>query len=479
MRTALLSALFLSATLAVISSFSSGVTPSFDATGSPLASQACRNCHGGNSLGTETTIRIRDANGAFQTSYIAGEQYSVELSYTTTVAASAFGMQTVILDNSNSQAGQMGPAPQRTRIRQRGGIDYIDHAERLQGDFIDFDWTAPAAGTGEVNIYAVINAVNGNGSTSGDTPDEAILTLSEMMAPPAPVFARRDLADLQGVDATSGIPDSIDVLVEVEGLVYGPDSELDMSNFNILNDDGTAGVAILNFSDSLAYDATEGDRVIVRGAVSQVVGLTFIEAEQIEVLSSGNQLADETLVTQLDESLEGRFVRMENLEAVDPNLYQQNPTATYDFPFITPLGDTIIAQIAIGMPVSMLGLSSFGELNFDISGVVRQFDPEDPFFEGYYILPRFQSDLREIVLSTGEVTDFELHVTRFGESLRVEAPRAIASIKVVGLNGQVLQSNSFREGQTLIELELEASITKLQVVWVQLLAGRSKALIIR
>jgi hypothetical protein len=479
MRTTLLSAFFLSATLAVISSFSSGVTTSFDATGSPLAGNACRNCHGGNSLGTEATIRLRDGAGFFQTDYIPGEQYSVELSYTTTVAASAFGMQAVILDNANAQAGEMGPPPGRTRIRQRGGIDYIDHSQRLQGDLIAFDWTAPAAGTGEVNIYAVVNAVNGNGSTSGDTPDEAILTLGEMTAPPAPVFPRRDLADLQGVNASSGIPDSLGVLVEVEGLVYGPDSELDMSNFNIFNDDGTAGVAVLNFSDSLNYDATEGQRVVVRGTLSQVVGLTFIEAVEVEVLTSGNTIADEILVTQLDESLEGRFVEMRNVQPVDPTLWQDNPTATYDFPFITPLGDTIIAQIAIGMPIAQMGGVTFGDQGFDISGVVRQFDPEDPFFEGYYLLPRFMTDLREFVSSTKEFNDFDLTVARSGESLSIEAPSAIQALSLVGLDGRILQNYEFGGAQQRITLTTPSSTTPLQVLWVQLSDGRRKAVFVR
>jgi hypothetical protein len=31
-----------------------------------------------------------------------------------------------------------------------------------------FDWTAPAAGTGQVTFYGAFNAANGNGSTSGD-----------------------------------------------------------------------------------------------------------------------------------------------------------------------------------------------------------------------------------------------------------------------------------------------------------------------
>ncbi|MFK8056380.1 MAG: choice-of-anchor V domain-containing protein [Saprospiraceae bacterium] len=477
MRIILFSAFFLSVILALNFSTSRGVTDGFDGTGSPLATSACRNCHTGNSLGTEASIQLKDVNGVFQTSYIAEQQYSVELSYSTTVAASGFGIQAVILDDNNSQAGTIGVPPTDTRVRVLRGREYIDHLQRLEGNSLTFDWTAPVAGTGEVSIYAVINAVNGDGLAYGDTPNETSISIDETIA--SPQYLPRDLASLRGVDATSGIPDSIGILVEVEGFVYGPDSELDMSNFNILNNDGTAGVAVLNFSDSLNYDATEGQRIIVRGAVSQVVGITFIEAVEIEVLSSGSQIADEILVDRLDESLEGRFVRMEDLQPVDPNLWQANPTATYDFPFKTPLGDTIIAQIAIGMPVFMMGVNTFGEFGFDISGVVRQFDTEDPFFDGYYILPRYNRDLREIVVSTKEVNDFELNVTRFGESLTVEAPSSIQSISLVDLDGRILQTYEIGGGQQRISLTTPSSATPLQVLWVQLSDGRKKAVFVR
>ena len=477
MRTTLLSVLFLSAALAVISSFSSGVSSSFDATGSPLAGRTCASCHVGTSLGTETNIQLRDVNGRPQSEYIPGQQYSVELSYTTTSAASAFGMQAVILDGQNGQAGQIGAPPAGTRVRQRSGIDYIDHSQRLQGDTIAFDWTAPAAGTGDVSIYAVINAVNSNGGTSGDTADEAELTISESTSQPPLVYHPRALADLRGVNA-NGIPDSLGNLIEVEGIVYGFDTEPNVSNFNILNDDGTAGLAILNNSDTLNYTATEGDRVILRGKLSQVVGLTYLEAVEVEIISQNITLPVPITTEALDESLEGRLVNLDGLTMIDTASWQTNPTATYDFRFLTRGGDTVIAQIAEGMPIWGEPLPGAGIDQYLVTGVVRQFDLDDPLLEGHYILPRSGGDFI-FLLSNKEIRDFDLIVTRFGESLTVEAPSAIQNIRLVDLNGRILSTHTVGGGQLRTTFNTERSKTPLSVLWVQLKDGRQKAVFVR
>lgn len=477
MRYTLLSGLFLAASLAVLTSYSSGVSNQFDLTGSPLANRVCATCHNGGSFATETSIKLFDANGTQQTNYVAGELYTVEISYTATGTPSAFGFQAVILDNANMQAGQLGTAPAGTRIRKRGNIDYIDHSQRLTGNSVSVDWTAPAQGTGDVNLYAVVNAINGNGGTTGDTPDEGSLTITELAPPPTIVYHPRNLEDLRGVNA-AGIADSLGITIEVEGIVYGFDTEPDVSNFNILNADGTAGLAVLNYSDSLHYTANEGDLVVLRGELKQVVGLTYIEAVEVEVLAQGQSLPQPISTEQLDESFEGRFVNLDGLTVIDTSNWEASPTSTFDFPFLTRAGDTVIAQIAMGMPIWGEAFPGGGFDEYLVSGVVRQFDQDAPLLEGYYILPRSGVDFL-FLLNNREVKDFELSVTRFGESLNVEAPSAIANVKVVGLNGQILQHNVFGNGLQQVSFSAPFGKTPLQAVWVQLEDGRRKAVFVR
>lgn len=325
----------------------------------------------------------------------------------------------------------------------------------------------------------MINAVNGNGGTSGDTADETSLTLGEMIAPPSgPVYSRRDLADLRGVDVTSGIPDSLGLLVEVEGIVYGFDTEPDVSNFNILSDDGSAGIAVLNYSDSLNYTATEGDRLVLRGKLKQVVGLTYIEAVEIEVIEQDQSLPTPTTTEELDESLEGRFVNLDGLTVIDTANWQTSPSATFDFPFLTRAGDTVIAQIAEGMPIWGEPFPGGGFDEYLVTGVVRQFDIEAPLLDGYYILPRSGADFL-FLLSNKEINDFDLTVTRFGESLTVEAPSSIQSISLVDLNGRILETRQIGAGSRRATITTQDSNTPLQVLWVQLNDGRKKAVFVR
>jgi hypothetical protein len=46
-----------------------------------------------------------------------------------------------------------------------------------------FNWTAPAAGTGNVGFYAAFNAANGNGNSTGDVIYKSSLTIPEFIAP--------------------------------------------------------------------------------------------------------------------------------------------------------------------------------------------------------------------------------------------------------------------------------------------------------
>jgi hypothetical protein len=43
-------------------------------------------------------------------------------------------------------------------------------------------WTAPAAGSGQVKFYLTVNAVNTNGTQTGDAPNNVVVTLDEDVA---------------------------------------------------------------------------------------------------------------------------------------------------------------------------------------------------------------------------------------------------------------------------------------------------------
>ncbi len=478
MRNLLLTLLIIITALAILTSNSSGITRQHDATGSPLATIACGSCHNGGNFGTQTTVQLLDANGMAQSSYTPGQTYRIQISASTTSAPAAYGYQAVILDDNEQQAGTFGTPSSNLRVSDRGGIEYVDHRQRINDNSITIEWTAPPVNTGEVSVFAVVNAVNGNGGTNGDQPDEGVLTLPEAVSPPT--FVPTSLADLRPVDASTGVAARLGDRVEVEALVFGFDIEDNVSNFNLIDTDNTAGIAVISDSKISGYNASNGDRVRVRGTVRQAAGTTFIEPADIMLLMSGAALPAPLRVTELDESVEGQLVTLTDLTLVDSMAWMSGATATFDFPVRTAGGETVIIQVAVGMPVHGGTLPGDARGTYEITGVVRQADATTPLFEEYYLLPRFTSDFSSDLSSTNEVKRASFNVVRRGDVIEVSAQHIIASVQVLSLEGRVIYSSKSFSNSTFVKTDFISMPNIVPVVvFVRLQNGQSGAVLVR
>jgi hypothetical protein len=95
-----------------------------------------------------------------------------------------------------STGGSYGIAVRSTTPR------LVEHTTPLAGtlfsgnyiDTVSFNWTAPATGFGKVRFYAVVNAVNFNGTTSGDAPNATTTEYD-----PAPVGVSNVKEQLAGI----------------------------------------------------------------------------------------------------------------------------------------------------------------------------------------------------------------------------------------------------------------------------------------
>lgn len=153
-----------------------------DRTGGPLASGTCATCHSGSFYSTLATIQLLDGTGSPVTSYTSGQSYTIR---TTVVAGSGspsgYGSQTVALTSANANAGSMTSATTPfTQIVTVSGRNYMEHLNPSVTGVFEVSWTAPVAGTGDVTLYGIGLAINGNGGTSGDQASStATLTLTE------------------------------------------------------------------------------------------------------------------------------------------------------------------------------------------------------------------------------------------------------------------------------------------------------------
>ena len=141
-----------------------------DGTGGPYTTEECDGCHGGGSYNPTIEINLIDSGMNITSSYIPGDTYTVQMVIAATSGSPAgYGAQGLALNTSNLQAGTFNSAiTPNSQITNLSGRQYIEHDGRNAAGIFEYEWVAPAIGTGDVIIYASGLAVNGSG-TGGDS----------------------------------------------------------------------------------------------------------------------------------------------------------------------------------------------------------------------------------------------------------------------------------------------------------------------
>lgn len=157
----------------------------------------CTYCHFGAANPT-VSIRVLDADGDSVSTYIPGQQYTARVTINTNVPSlTGFGFQMIALRDSGnvdldgfSDPGNNTVNNYKIATIPSNQRTYAEHDNvSVNNGVFNVVWTAPAAGTGPVTFYAAGNAVNRNGSTSGDGAAAATLKLTEQSATSAPDLA--------------------------------------------------------------------------------------------------------------------------------------------------------------------------------------------------------------------------------------------------------------------------------------------------
>ena len=163
----------------------------------------CSTCHNSGSYG-EPQLAVTFAEPGSDvftelTEYIPGQTYQVTVAVGhLNEAPEGYGFQAQFLDKAASpaQAGTMATENDATRITaNRPGRLYAEHNRINSDSTFTFNWTAPAASTGEVEMYVVGNLVNRAQGTGGDNGSSmpTILKLAE-----GQVSGTNDLQTLRG-----------------------------------------------------------------------------------------------------------------------------------------------------------------------------------------------------------------------------------------------------------------------------------------
>jgi plastocyanin len=243
-------------------------------------------------------------------------------------------------------------------------------------------------------------------------------------------FIETDLSDVWETNE-DGIPVLEDASVACRGIVYGVNLRSSGLEFALINE-SNFGTFVFTFDD-LGYAVNEGDEIIVKGVVGQFNGQTQINAEEIELLSGGNDLVDPEPVSRPTEATETSLISIEGLSLLPG---QNWPSAGNSGNVLAVSGSDTI-NIRIDEQVDA-GPAPSGV--FKVTGLGTQFDNDFPFTDGYQILPRSADDIEP----TSSIEDFDLTGSvRFfpnpaSNFVTVDSDYEIRSYKIIDPSGRLL-----------------------------------------
>jgi len=159
-----------------------GGQPSTTAPGESGQTCGTIGCHFGNTYETDIQLQLTNASGDIVSQYKPGEDYTVSINIGHIGNPGGYGFQIVSLrDSDDTGINNFFGLPAQTQELMSSNRQYVEQSDVLSSDQINIMWTAPEDGTGDITFYAAGNAVNGTGSSGGDTGDTTRVTITEDM----------------------------------------------------------------------------------------------------------------------------------------------------------------------------------------------------------------------------------------------------------------------------------------------------------
>jgi hypothetical protein len=169
----------------------SGAPPGY--TGAPGDQGTCVACHFGSNLNSGNgtlTITFPDPNG-----YVPGQKYTIRVTLQDPTAKRwGFELAVRLSSNTSLTEGSLAVPSGSTAVQvvTQGPSQYATHTtagsypQQVTQAAWDIDWTAPAAGTGPLQLFAAALAANNDGSPANDLTYGGSLSVSEQTGSTSP-----------------------------------------------------------------------------------------------------------------------------------------------------------------------------------------------------------------------------------------------------------------------------------------------------
>ena len=204
------------------------------------------------------------------------------------------------------------------------------------------------------------------------------------------VIKNYTIKEVSGVNATTGVADSLNVYCRLNGVIQSPNFSQSTNNSMFYIHDNSDGILINRTGVVPVFIVRRGDKVRVVGRVQQTSGLIRITPDSIVVIDSFQQERIPTVTTKLNENTEAEVIRLNNLKLINPAQWPVTVGTTARIVSATNGIDTFTINIFVRCPIQ--GTPAPTGL-FDIVGLGSQNDVSSPYTTGYTIWPRDLNDL--------------------------------------------------------------------------------------
>ncbi len=362
-------------------------------------------------------------------------------------------------DNQNMNAGETLPVDVLANDYIPGGFFTLSAASlydnslgifTIDGTTISFAAYADTCGIASMD-YAVCD-VYGNCDTATINIDIA-----------CPIIYTETTIGAVTTNNPDGTAVSVGTLAQISGIVYGVDISTNGIRFTLI-DNANDGISCFAQNQNSGYVVTEGDQLTLKGTIVQFNGLTSLLMDSIELVSQFNSLVTPTAAPVLDETTESQFIILPTLVTmVDTTQWVQGGIAGGpgggSFEFDVTNG-TDFWRVRIDNDVDLFNMPSppVGAI-LQIMGLGYQLDNSNPFDSSYSIMPRYASDVLEIIVeaNTPKVASLQVAPNPFTQVLTLRTDQQLDHIRITDAIGRVIEQRSGAGAQTTFDTALWSS----------------------
>jgi hypothetical protein len=409
--------------------------------------------------GSDSTEFIEIHNNDILDVNLVNYHFSAGVNFTFPEVILAPGEYLVIARDSSAFANYYGFIPLQWSsgsLTNSGEILELRNAGGSVADVVEYSntaaWSELANGMGSSLVLCNVSTDNNDPtnwnasiSTTGISIEGFDLTANPKMENecfiPLSPYQSRSIGEMTSTNFEGEI-DSLNKKCELQGIVYGVNLNTANDGLQfVLIDGNNDGITVYNNSNTFGYSVVEGDEIMLHGTIAQFNGLAEIIPDTLFILSNNNPLTNPLEVTLLDESTESQLIEIKNLTIVDPNNWDNSDPNGFNVEVTNGIENF---EMRIDQDVDLFEMD-VPDFSFNLIGLGGQYDADNPFLEGYQLLPRYIEDL-EMITPTSKLNskmEVTLYPNPVSDFLNIELATQADRIEIYHILGQsILSLNS-------------------------------------